>query len=697
MAVSTSGEQAVDYRYFVCDLLTNEVLAEIPFKSVSYSRSLVEAGTFTGDIPVIEDTYNLDLYATTLPGKTALYIVRNGLCVWGGIIWGRTYSLIDKVLSVSAAEFTSYFEHRVVWKTWSSSYEASAVVNSGIATVTLTNGQYDFEVGEAIWLDWGTDYAKYSGYFTVSTVSTTADDRSIITTEAKYVDATKVEKTIPTLELEVMTLETRQDTYKFAKDLLRELNTDLFDFDFANDDIRPGIEFFNQMSQISRSSNVASVRTNRRQELVPGQKIEISDVKIDGGSFNNKEAIVLDIIDDYNFTYASTGSNVSTTILTGVDAIVSGYSITNYIAEVTTTTNHGLDAGDIVYIENVSDLFGGFQLVNTKVSDTVFTVVTTYATNLAASATDSTSTTYPPKVSRWPAVTYSTYGEFTTLGDIGLDLSRSDNQSQTLQSNPIIRGYELATVADVLNDYATRVNGFEYRVDCEFDTSTNSFKKYLMMLPLVPSSVDAYITAEEEWDGSLPPSAFGADQTIFEYPGNVLEAQFEENAEESATRFFVQGKDPNLSSDASQPYSAASNYNLLREGWPILDQTETLDAVEEVTLWQHASRLLEESLPPMSTFSISVNGSANPTLGTYSPGDWCTVIMNDPFVGLRAASSLEQNYGTEGVLVRKIISYDVSVPDTPSYPESVTLELVIEPAIPSSTIEVLSRKAYSGD
>ena len=115
MPVSTSPDnQAIEYRYFVHDLMSNALLAEIPFRSVSYSRSLTEAGTFTGDIAVIDDTYNLSLYENTLPAKTALYVVRNGVCVWGGIIWARNYSLIDKVLSVSAAEFTSYLSHRVV-------------------------------------------------------------------------------------------------------------------------------------------------------------------------------------------------------------------------------------------------------------------------------------------------------------------------------------------------------------------------------------------------------------------------------------------------------------------------------------------------------------------------------------------------------------------------------------------------------
>ena len=54
MAVSTQGGEAVDYRYFACDLMTGELLAEIPFKSVSYSRSLTEAGNFLAILPSLK-------------------------------------------------------------------------------------------------------------------------------------------------------------------------------------------------------------------------------------------------------------------------------------------------------------------------------------------------------------------------------------------------------------------------------------------------------------------------------------------------------------------------------------------------------------------------------------------------------------------------------------------------------------------
>ena len=106
---------SAEYRYFTTNLLSNDVLAEIPFKSVSFERALNSAGTFSGTIPVLPSNTGMDLYNSTMPGKTGLYIVRDGVCVWGGIIWSRSYNVVDRSLNVNASEFTSYLYHRNIW------------------------------------------------------------------------------------------------------------------------------------------------------------------------------------------------------------------------------------------------------------------------------------------------------------------------------------------------------------------------------------------------------------------------------------------------------------------------------------------------------------------------------------------------------------------------------------------------------
>ena len=77
----------------------------------------------------------------------------------------------------------------------------------------------------------------------------------------------------------------------------------------------------------------------------------------------------------------------------------------------------------------------------------------------------------------------------------------------------------------------------------------------------------------------------------------------------------------------------------------------------------------------MSDLKVSVNGSLRPKIGTYAPGDWCCLIFNDDFIKLRLASNLEPR---SDLLVRKIESYKVDVPDNPSFPEKVELNLITE-------------------
>ena len=156
---------AAQYRYFTTDLLTNTVLAEIPFKGVSFERSIKAAGSFSGSIPVIPETASMNIYESTMPGKTGLYVVRDQECIWGGIIWSRSYDVVDRNLSVSASEFTSYFHKRNIWNTWSHDFGANVVVAGGTLTATLQTATYDFPVGSKVKIEFlTTNMFEYNGY-----------------------------------------------------------------------------------------------------------------------------------------------------------------------------------------------------------------------------------------------------------------------------------------------------------------------------------------------------------------------------------------------------------------------------------------------------------------------------------------------------------------------------------------------------
>jgi len=54
--MATNEVTPAEYRYYTVDLLTNNVIAEIPFTGVSYERALSKAGSFSGTIPMIDAT-----------------------------------------------------------------------------------------------------------------------------------------------------------------------------------------------------------------------------------------------------------------------------------------------------------------------------------------------------------------------------------------------------------------------------------------------------------------------------------------------------------------------------------------------------------------------------------------------------------------------------------------------------------------
>jgi hypothetical protein len=124
-----------------------------------------------------------------------------------------------------------------------------------------------------------------------------------------------------------------------------------------------------------------------------------------------------------------------------------------------------------------------------------------------------------------------------------------------------------------------------------------------------------------------------------------------------------------------QPRSVAAADDLLDIGWPLLDSIDADDATTKDILYAKAQKNLFEDRPPIGEFSVAVNGSFDPTIGSYSPGDWCSLIIDDSFVRLRLASDDEIR---KDIFVRKIAGYKVSVPDSPSFPEKVTLELLTE-------------------
>jgi hypothetical protein len=116
---------ATNYRYLFADLVTNDILAEIPLTNVSFTQSLNTPGSFSGSIlgsDAQEQGY--DIVGSTIPARTAIYVDRDGVLIWGGIIWLRTWDTDSQHFTFSAREFGSYFEHRRITGAFMSNAQA---------------------------------------------------------------------------------------------------------------------------------------------------------------------------------------------------------------------------------------------------------------------------------------------------------------------------------------------------------------------------------------------------------------------------------------------------------------------------------------------------------------------------------------------------------------------------------------------
>lgn len=101
------------YTYVVQDLVSGTILDELPLRSVEYGQVLNGPGGFSGSI---DRRHPKATRANLAPSRTALYVLRENVCVWGGIIW-TVRSNYDG-LGIGAEGFWSYFRRRRLRKTF---------------------------------------------------------------------------------------------------------------------------------------------------------------------------------------------------------------------------------------------------------------------------------------------------------------------------------------------------------------------------------------------------------------------------------------------------------------------------------------------------------------------------------------------------------------------------------------------------
>jgi hypothetical protein len=110
------------YTYLVADLLTDQLLANIPLTGVTFDRRVSRVGSFNGtwNIPNREQAILADDISKN-GGRYALWVMRDKVVWWGGIIWNCSGSIATRgydTVGIQAATFDSYLDHRFLDNDW---------------------------------------------------------------------------------------------------------------------------------------------------------------------------------------------------------------------------------------------------------------------------------------------------------------------------------------------------------------------------------------------------------------------------------------------------------------------------------------------------------------------------------------------------------------------------------------------------
>lgn len=103
------------YTYLIADLRSGTILDELPLAGVSFDKKLNDTGSLRGQLHVDDPQIRVRKpRLLTEPGRTAIYVDREGDLLWGGIVWTSRYHATSGTLELGASDLLSYFEHRLV-------------------------------------------------------------------------------------------------------------------------------------------------------------------------------------------------------------------------------------------------------------------------------------------------------------------------------------------------------------------------------------------------------------------------------------------------------------------------------------------------------------------------------------------------------------------------------------------------------
>lgn len=100
------------YQYLTTNLTTGQIIEEVPFTDVRWGKALNSPGGFSGFIDARHPKASAEVL---YPAKRGLYVIREGLPVWAGIITAARLS--GGVVEIAGKGLWSYFQNRRIFAT----------------------------------------------------------------------------------------------------------------------------------------------------------------------------------------------------------------------------------------------------------------------------------------------------------------------------------------------------------------------------------------------------------------------------------------------------------------------------------------------------------------------------------------------------------------------------------------------------
>lgn len=177
---------------------------------------------------------------------------------------------------------------------------------------------------------------------------------------------------------------------------------------------------------------------------------------------------------------------------------------------------------------------------------------------------------------------------------------------------------ELATVWQRVSELGAVIDGFDYSIDCVYDTGGVPRKTF------VPGYPRRGRTS-------------GETALLFQTGANIDDYALPRDGYQIATGVLVKGSDANN----AQLTSTASSAALLAAGYPAIELTESYSTVvDQATLDGHAQAVVALHGQALQLPTLSVRADRRPVLGSYIVGDECRVRLDDAYGKLAGSSGL---------------------------------------------------------